>query len=93
MVSQVIVAIEYEEMLHKISLEVQKRAVHGGLIKEDIVDDQTKFPILGDLPILEKFFSYTAKTVNKTDLMFFITVTVLEDPNIIGVYDEVAPDA
>ncbi len=53
----------------------------GGLIKEDVTDVQSKFPILGDLPILDKLgiFNYSNKTVTKTDLLFFMTVTVLKD--------------
>jgi type IV pilus assembly protein PilQ len=54
--------------------------VLGGLIKEDVVDEKTKFPVLGDLPILDRIFSHTNKTVIKTDLTFFITVTVLDEP-------------
>ncbi len=53
--------------------------VLGGLIKEDVVDEKTKFPVLGDLPVLDRLFSHTNKTVVKTELTFFITVTVLND--------------
>ena len=51
----------------------------GGLIKEDTVERKSKFPLLGDLPLLDKFFSYTAKETTRTDLLFFMTVTVLND--------------
>lgn len=60
--------------------------VLGGLIKEDLVDTITKFPVLGDLPIFDRFFKHTDKTVNKTDLVFFITVTVLEEPGMMDVF-------
>ncbi len=57
--------------------------VIGGLIKETIVDTKTKVPILGELPLLDKIFSHTNKTVQKTDLLFFMTVHVLVDkPNV-----------
>ena len=53
----------------------------GGLIKEDKSNNVTKVPILGDLPLLSKLFSFKDKTVTKTDLLFFMTVTVLDDKN------------
>ena len=51
----------------------------GGLIKEDIQDKKTKFPLLGDVPILGKLFSYQNKVTSKTDLLFFMTVNVIND--------------
>ena len=62
--------------------------VLGGLIQENIVDDVTKFPILGDLPIFEHLFKHTDKKVVKTDLTFFVTVTVLDEPDVVSVYDD-----
>lgn len=72
----------------KVRINNGDTVVLGGLIKEDIVDQKTKFPILGDLPVLDKIFSHTDRTVNKTDLMFFITVTVLDEPGVVNVFDE-----
>lgn len=63
----------------------------GGLIKEDLVDTETKFPVLGDLPIFDRLFKHTDKTVNKTDLVFFITVTVLEEPGMMDVFTDGEP--
>lgn len=51
----------------------------GGLIRESIVDSRTKVPFLGDLPLLEKLFSHKNKTVQKTDLLFFMTVNIVAD--------------
>jgi len=51
----------------------------GGLIKEDTQDRTTKVPILGDIPILDKLFSFQSKVVIKTDLLFLMTVTVIKD--------------
>lgn len=53
--------------------------VIGGLIKETTVDVKTKVPLLGELPLLDKVFSHTDKTVQKTDLLFFMTVNILAD--------------
>jgi len=51
----------------------------GGLIKENTVDTKNKVPFLGDIPLLGKIFSHTDKTVQKTDLLFFMTVNIVSD--------------
>lgn len=51
----------------------------GGLIRENLVDSRTKVPILGELPFLSRFFSFKDKTIQKTDLLFFMTVTVVSE--------------
>lgn len=51
----------------------------GGLIRENTVDAHTKVPILGDLPILSMLFNFKNKTVQKTDLLFFMTVNIVSD--------------
>jgi type IV pilus assembly protein PilQ len=53
----------------------------GGLIKENSVKTTTKFPLLGDMPLLDKFFKHEDTSVDKTDLLFFITVNVVNDKN------------
>jgi len=51
----------------------------GGLIRENVVETNTKVPILGDIPLLDKFFSHKDKTVQKTDLLFFMTVNIVSE--------------
>lgn len=51
----------------------------GGLIKEDTVNFTTKFPLLGDIPGLDKIFKHENKTVRKTDLLFFLTVSIIKE--------------
>jgi type II secretory pathway component GspD/PulD (secretin) len=50
----------------------------GGLISEKDVDKVTKVPFLGDLPIIGIPFRKTEKTKEKTDLLFFVTVNLVE---------------
>jgi len=50
----------------------------GGLLKTKKVITKTKVPFLGDIPILGFLFSHKSETMNKTDLLIFIT------PHIIG---------
>ncbi len=56
--------------------------VIGGLIKEDTVDTRTQIPVLGDIPLVGKMFKHKEKTVQKTDLLFFMTVNVVSDTKV-----------
>ncbi len=67
------------EAVTNVRVKSGQTIVIGGLIKEDIEDKKTKVPFLGDIPILDKFFSYQNKVTTKTDLLFFMTVTVIRD--------------
>lgn len=55
----------------------------GGLIKENKVTQHTKFPLLGNIPVLSPLFSHTGETIQKTDLLFFMTVNVVKDKPIV----------
>lgn len=66
----------------KVRVRNGETIVVGGLIKEDIVDTKNKIPILGDIPILDYVFAHRERTINKTDLLFFITVTIIEEPDV-----------
>ena len=52
--------------------------VIGGLIKENVIDTVIKFPVLGDIPILSLLFKKKEKSVETTDLLFFITVNLVD---------------
>ncbi len=67
------------EALTNVRIKSGQTIAIGGLIKEDISDTNSKVPLLGDLPGLGKLFSYQNKQVTKTDLLFFMTVTVIKD--------------
>ncbi len=62
--------------------------VIGGLIKEQVTDRVYKVPILGDIPILSLLFKKKEKEVDTTDLLFFITVNIVEGEDV----TEVAAD-
>ncbi|HXV18544.1 MAG TPA: type II and III secretion system protein, partial [Candidatus Omnitrophota bacterium] len=54
----------------------------GGLIRENVVDLETKVPILGDIPLLSQVFKHKDKTVQKTDLLFFLTVSIVNESRL-----------
>jgi general secretion pathway protein D len=53
--------------------------VMGGLIQDQINSGNTKVPILGDIPVLGYLFRSDTKDRNKTDLVLFITPTIVQD--------------
>lgn len=53
--------------------------VVGGLIRNDEVSDMNKIPLLGDLPFFGSFFRHSAKTKQRTEVVMFITATIVKD--------------
>ena len=53
----------------------------GGLIKEKNTKGETKVPLLGDVPYLGYFFKSKKDTVDKTELLIFISPTVITPEN------------
>jgi len=53
--------------------------VLGGLIEDRTTRNQTKIPLLGDIPLLGRFFSSDTKTTRKQNLMVFIKTTIIDD--------------
>ncbi|MCJ7750853.1 MAG: type II and III secretion system protein, partial [Armatimonadetes bacterium] len=51
--------------------------VIGGLRQEEERRIRTKVPILGDIPLLGALFRSSATSVNRTDLVIFVTPRVL----------------
>ncbi len=58
--------------------------VIGGLMSENDEDTVTKVPILGDIPILGNLFKYRTVNKQKTNLLVFISPTVIRTPSDIG---------
>src|SRR5438552_2495515 len=53
--------------------------VLGGLIQDDVRNQNTKVPILGDIPLIGLAFRSEAKQRQKGNLVIFITPTIVED--------------
>jgi len=67
------------EAITEIRVKSGQTIAIGGLIKEDKTNTKTKVPFLGDMPLIGKIFSHDDTSVNKTDLLFFMTVEVVND--------------
>jgi len=65
-----------------IQMRDNQTAVIAGLINDDEVDNQSKVPGAGDIPLLGWLFKHEQKTNQATNLFIFIT------PRIINTYEE-----
>ena len=53
--------------------------VLGGLVTDDIRNSDTKVPLLGDIPLLGTLFRSNSKSRAKSNLLIFITPTIVQD--------------
>jgi general secretion pathway protein D len=53
--------------------------VMGGLINDTKTKSFTKVPVLGDIPVLGHAFRRNGKTRNKSNLLIFVTPTIVDD--------------
>ncbi len=53
--------------------------VIGGIYEQTDRNDETKVPVLGDVPVLGNLFKSRTRTVNKTELLIFLTPKVISD--------------
>jgi type IV pilus secretin PilQ/predicted competence protein len=61
-------------------------AVIGGLTSQEEIVNRVGLPLLKDIPVLGKIFSYEKKTVTNRDLVIFVTPTIV-DAAIMGTTD------
>ncbi|HPY77460.1 MAG TPA: hypothetical protein PLQ45_06415, partial [Anaerohalosphaeraceae bacterium] len=54
--------------------------VIGGLKKQDVSQQINKIPLLGDLPILGFLFKSEGETTINSELVIFITPSLVKDP-------------
>lgn len=52
----------------------------GGLIRETQTEDQTKVPVLGDIPVLGFFFRNQERLQKRTEIVFVLTAHILNTP-------------
>jgi general secretion pathway protein D len=60
-------------------VENKRTVVLGGLIDTRVTESVTKVPILGDIPWLGWLFRRTSSQEEKTNLLIFISPTIIED--------------
>lgn len=55
----------------------QQTVVIGGLMRDSVSTEETKVPILGDIPLLGILFRRTNRTIEKTNLLLFLTPYII----------------
>jgi general secretion pathway protein D len=58
--------------------------VIGGLIRDNVTSSTSKVPFLGDIPILGWLFKSKTTTIDKTNLMIFITPYIINNESDAG---------
>ncbi|MCS7190862.1 MAG: hypothetical protein NZ843_04590 [Fimbriimonadales bacterium] len=58
--------------------------VLGGLVTRSDNDVTTKVPLLGDLPVIGQFFRSRDRAVVETELLIFVTATILDEEEGMG---------
>lgn len=62
----------------KMMLRNGETGVIGGLREENDATSETKVPIFGEIPIIGRLFRHRAKTANATNLLVFVTPTIVD---------------
>ncbi len=57
----------------------QETVVIGGIIQDRTIENASKVPVLGDIPILGALFRETTKQTIKTNLLLFLTPYIIRD--------------
>ncbi|MBN2456973.1 MAG: hypothetical protein JXB29_10655 [Sedimentisphaerales bacterium] len=57
-------------------------AVLGGLRKQDVSQEQSKVPLLGDIPIIGLLFKFEGEKVINSELVVFVTPRIVLEPTL-----------
>jgi general secretion pathway protein D len=57
----------------------QQTIVIGGLVRDNIILNERKVPLLGDIPFLGWLFKFQSRAVQKLNLLVFLTPTLVRD--------------
>jgi len=55
--------------------------VIGGLIANEKSSNDSKIPLLGDIPVLGQLFRFSAKSNQKSELLIFLTPHIVQMPS------------
>lgn len=71
--------IARREVESKLTLPDKATVVISGLMREDVIEEENKVPILGSIPVLGVFFRSTSERKEKTNLLIFVTPHIVTD--------------
>ena len=73
-------AIDTKNISSEVTLENGGTAIIGGIFQTTEREDEVKVPLLGDIPLIGHLFRHKSKLEDKTELLVFLTPTVLDKP-------------
>lgn len=71
-------SISTRQLQTRVLVENGQTIVLGGVHEETRIDDNTKVPVLGDLPIVGRAFRQTNKKEDKRELLIFVTPKIVD---------------
>jgi type IV pilus assembly protein PilQ len=74
------VVINTQNAETNVVVENGETAVIGGLTNQEINNQKVGLPLLKDIPIIGILFGYTKKQVTTSDLVIFVTPTIVDKP-------------
>ena len=72
-------AINTQHVKTKVMVENGGTVVLGGIYQQTESNNESKVPLLGDVPVLGYLFKTTGRTTSKTELLVFITPKIVAD--------------
>jgi len=78
--------ISTRELKTKLAVKDGQSIMMGGLISKNTTDNESKVPILGDIPLLGWLFKYQKQATAKTELLVMITPYVIESDDVLAQY-------
>jgi type II secretory pathway component GspD/PulD (secretin) len=72
-------SFQTREMHTSVLIPSGNTLVLGGLIEDNIHKENSKVPLLGDIPVFSFFFRHDLKQRTKSNLMVFLTPTIVQD--------------
>jgi type IV pilus assembly protein PilQ len=73
-------AIDTKNLSSEVSVENGGTVILGGIYQTTERDDLVKIPLLGDMPLIGHLFKHQSKLRDKTELLVFLTPTILDKP-------------
>ena len=72
-------AIDVRRVKTQVRVNNGETAVLGGIFEQQVRDDTSKVPLLGDIPVLGHLFKTNQKQDNKTEMLIFLTPRILDE--------------
>lgn len=73
-------AIDTKSVTSEVTVENGGTVIIGGIFQTTAREDEVKVPLLGDIPLIGHLFRHKSKLQDKTELLVFLSPTVLDKP-------------